>query len=98
MPYVKSKNKDNPQNLGDSTSNCNELAGMPANRDDNVWCFSRYEHINHNHNTTEQKLPSWKEFHHLLSPQNHNDSFAIGYLASITDSPTKYKVVQEILL
>ena len=36
MPYFKSKNKDNPQTLGDSTSNCNELAGMPANRDDNV--------------------------------------------------------------
>ena len=28
MPYVKSKNKDNPQTLGDVTSNCNKLVGM----------------------------------------------------------------------
>ena len=98
MPYVKSKNKDNPQTLGDVTSNCNELAGMFTNRDDKVWYFSRYEHITHDHNTLEQKLPSWKGFHHLVSPQNHNDSFAIRYLPFINDSPTKYEVFQEILL
>ena len=98
MPYVKSKNKDNPQTLGDVTSNCNELAGVFTNRDDKVWYFSRYEHIIHDHNTLEQKLPSWKGFHHLVSPQNHNDSFAIRYLPFINDSPTKYEVFQEILL
>ena len=65
MPYVKSKNKGIPQTLGDVTSNYNELAGMLANRGDRVWYFSRYEHITHDHNTSEQKLPSWKGFHHL---------------------------------
>ena len=95
---LKEKNKDNRQTLRDATSNCNELTGMLANRDEKVWYFSSYEHITHDHNTSEQKLPSWKGFHHLVSPQDHNDSSAIRYLPSINDSPTKYGVVQEILL
>ena len=67
MPYVKSKNKVNPQTLGDLSSNSNELAGMLANREDKVWYFSHYEHITHDHNTSEQKLPSCKGFNHLAS-------------------------------
>ena len=62
---LKEKNKDNPQTLRDVTSNCNELTGMLANRDEKVWYFSRYEDITYDHNTSEQKLPSWKGFHHL---------------------------------
>ena len=98
MPYVKSKNKDDPQTLGGVISNCNELAGMLDNRDDKVWYFSRYEHITHDHNTSEQKLLSWKGYCHLVLPQNHNDFFAFGYLPSINNSPAKYEVVQKILI
>ena len=98
MPYVKSKNKDNPQTLGDVTSNCNKLVGMLGNTDNKIWYFIRYEHIIYDHNNSEQRLPSWKGFHHLVSPQNHNDSLAIGCLPSINDSPIKYENVQEILL
>ena len=98
MPNVKSKNKGNPQTLGDITSNCNELVRMLANRDNKLWYFSSYEYITHDHNTSEQKLPPWKGYHHLVPPQNHNDSFAVGFLSSTNDSPTKYGVVREILL
>ena len=98
MPYVKSKNKDDPQTLGDVTSNLYELPGTLDNRDDKVWYFSRYEHITHDHNTSEQKLLSWKGYYHLALPQNHNDFFAFGYLPSINDSPTKHEVVQKILI
>ena len=96
QPYVKSKDKDSPSLIVDADENSNNLSELISKRQDDVWYLSRYNSVFKQ--GQEQKLPSWKGFFHLVTPKNRNIQHTISYLPSINDSPTKYEVVQEILL
>ena len=97
LPYIKSKNKDIPSPILDVDENSNLLSELISNHHNKVWYLSRYMHV-FKQSEREQKIPSWKGFFHQVTSQNQNTRFTIGYLPSINDSPTKYEVVQEILL
>lgn len=43
-------------------------------------------------------MPSWKVFYHYVYPKLNTEKFIISYLPSINDSPTKFEVIQEVLL
>ena len=65
-----------------------------AKNQDKVWYLSRYK----KDESITQKIPSCKDFYHLVSPDSQAQKFTILYLPSTNDSPTKYEVVQEIFL
>ena len=71
---------------------------MRSCQQDKVWYLGRYKHVFQNEADSVQQLPSWKGFFHLVFPQTETTCFTISYLPSINDSPTKYEVVQEVLL
>lgn len=96
IPYIKSKKKDNPTAITDVDENNNNFIRLISEQEDKIWYLSRYKQSN---NLEEMKtIPSWKGFFQLVSPQYNTIYFTTSYLPSINDSPTKYEVVQEILL
>ena len=98
MPYIKSKTKENPEAIADVDENSNNFSAILSSQQDKVWYLGRYKHVFQNEADSVQQLPSWKGFFHLVFPQTDTTCLTISYLPSINDSPTKYEVVQEVLL
>ena len=98
MPYIKSKTKENPEAIADVDENSNNFSAILSSQQDKVWYLGRYKHVFQNEADSVQQLPSWKGFFHLVFPQTDTTCFTISYLPSNNDSPTKYEVVQEVLL
>ena len=57
-----------------------------------LWILSRLN------NEDETRIPSWSGFQYLTSTPPALCKINVGYLQAITDSPTKYKVVYQLLL
>ena len=91
---MKSKTKNNPQTISGIEQNTNNLISNIAKNQDKVWYLSRYKKDEY----TTQKVPSWKDFYHLVSQDSQPPKFIVLYLSYINDSPTKYEIAQEILL
>ena len=57
-----------------------------------LWILSRLN------NEDEPRIPSWSGFQYLTSLPPALCKINVDYLQAITDSPTKYKVVYQVLL
>ena len=73
------------------------VVSQSASKKTLIWVLCRLNSNSEIPDTITTVVPAWSGFQHLTCEKPNLSEIDVGYLSAILDSPTKYKVIHEIL-